>query len=357
MKMKIKNLSITLVLLLIALLISGCIDEGTLSRFNGDPVVQRAEPYVNEIVFEDITLRTKAAEIVRDCPSGDKDCQINKLYRYVVEDYSYYSDPRQNEFIQSPYDTMEVGGGDCEDLTIMLMSLLENMGINTYFVLTKDHAYGLACDVDTNNLVEYMKEPILAQVSKDLGQNGDMDVVMKGDDIFVVDEKKLTFTLEPGYIYYYGGDGTKFEDPVEYVNIEYEIYSSDPLDIYVVPSKAEYEKMIKRKSFEHFTSCANLNVLRISDSCNHITTHGGVILQNDNPDEAIIEFDLKFNFYYSTQKLLNDQQISYYEINNQSCIVLDATAGKYGYPGYDANLIGEKIAFDPLTKEYLYLEY
>ena len=355
--MKIKNLLITFALLLIALFVSGCVDEGILSRFSGDPVVLRAEPYVNEIVFEDITLRTKAAEIVRDCPSGDKDCQINKLYRYVVEDYSYYSDPRQNEFIQSPYDTMEVGGGDCEDLTIMLMSFLENMGINTYFVLTKDHAYSLACDVDTNNLVEYMKEPILAQVSKDLGQNGEMNVVMKGDDIFVVEEKKLTFTLEPRYIYYYGGDGTEFEDPVEYVNIEYEIYSSDPLDIYVVPSKAESEKMIERKSFEHFTSCANLNVLRISDTCDHITTRGGIILQNDNPDEAIIEFDLKFNYYYSTQKLLDDQQITYYEINNQSCIVLDATAGKYGYPGYDGNLMGEKIAFDPLTKEYLYLEY
>jgi hypothetical protein len=36
--------------------------------------------------------------------------------------------------------------------------------------------------------------------------------------------------------------------------------------------------------------------------------------------------------------------------------VLDATTRKYGYPGYNANLKGEKIAIDPLTKEYMYLD-
>ena len=67
-----------------------------------DPVVQRAEPYISKIVFEDINLRAQAASIASGCPSGDKECQINKLYRYVVENYDYYSDPRSSEFIQSP---------------------------------------------------------------------------------------------------------------------------------------------------------------------------------------------------------------------------------------------------------------
>jgi hypothetical protein len=37
-------------------------------------------------------------------------------------------------------------------------------------------------------------------------------------------------------------------------------------------------------------------------------------------------------------------------------VVLDPTAGVYGYPGYDAELTGEKIAFNPKTKEYVFLE-
>ncbi len=52
---------------------------------------------------------------------------------------------------------------------------------------------------------------------------------------------------------------------------------------------------------------------------------------------------------------LKTSKISYYEIDGKKCVVLDATAGKYGYPGYDANPEGEKIAIDPLTKEYFYL--
>ena len=46
----------------------------------------------------------------------------------------------------------EIGGGDCEDLTILLNSYLENLGIETYLVLTDNHAYTLACDIDPKKL-------------------------------------------------------------------------------------------------------------------------------------------------------------------------------------------------------------
>jgi len=83
----------------------------------GDPVVIRAEPYMNEIIFEDMTLRAQASSVVSECPSGDRECQINELYRFVIDDFSYYSDPRKEEFIQTPYETLDIHGGDCEDLT------------------------------------------------------------------------------------------------------------------------------------------------------------------------------------------------------------------------------------------------
>ena len=141
-----------IVLIISTVFISGCLQEESPAKAPTttphaetevitDPVIQRAEPYISKVVFDDINLRTQAASIVRGCPSGDKECQINKLYRYVVENYDYYSDPRSREFIQSPSETMKVKGGDCEDLTILLNSLLENLGIKTYLVLTEDHAY------------------------------------------------------------------------------------------------------------------------------------------------------------------------------------------------------------------------
>jgi hypothetical protein len=42
-------------------------------------------------------------------------------------------------------------------------------------------------------------------------------------------------------------------------------------------------------------------------------------------------------------------------IQGKQSIVLEPTAGVYGYPGYDANVTGKKTAIDPITKEYFYL--
>ena len=363
-----------IVLIISTVFISGCLQEESPvkaptttppaeTEVITDPVIQRAEPYISKVVFDDINLRTQAASIVRGCPSGDKECQINKLYRYAVENYDYYSDPRSREFIQSPSETMKVKGGDCEDLTILLNSLLENLGIKTYLVLTEDHAYCLACGVDTGyeDLWQYIQESIITQASKDLGQKEDMKVVIENGNLFVVKEKQQTFVLKEGSVYYYGGDGSKFTSPIEYMNIKYDVSSSQPLTIYVVPSRAEFELMSEGQTVKHYPSCQKQNILKISDLCDGLTNHGGLILENGNlglisNKDATVDLKINFYFYYSPYELLADQKISYYEGDNQKCIVLDATVGRYGYPGYDANPEGEKIALDPITKEYIYLK-
>ncbi len=356
-----------IVLIISTVFISGCLQEESATKAPAtteppetnvisDPVVQRADPYISKIVFDDINLRTQAASIVSGCPSGDKECQVNKLYRYVIENYDYYSDPRSREFIQSPSETMKVKGGDCEDLTILLSSLLENLGIKTYLVLTETHAYSLACDVDTEDLWQYIQESIITQASKDLGQKEDMKVVIENGNLFVVKEEQQTFVLEAGNIFYYGGEGSEFTSPIEYMNLKYDVSSSKPLTIYVVPSRAEFELMSEGHTFTHYPSCQKQNILKISDSCDDLTNHGGLILKNGNRYDATVDLNMNFYFYYSPYEFLEDQEISYYDVDNQKCIVLDATAGNYGYPGYDANPEGEKIAIDPITKEYIYLK-
>jgi len=114
--------------------------------------------------------------------------------------------------------------------------------------------------------------------------------------------------------------------------------------------------MSEGHAFTHYPSCKKQNILRMSDSCDGLTNYGGLILENDNRYDATVNLKIKFYRYCSAYEFLADQKITYYEVDNQKCIVLDATAGKYGYPGYDANPEGEKIAIDPLTKEYVYLK-
>ncbi|ODS36444.1 MAG: hypothetical protein A7315_14065 [Candidatus Altiarchaeales archaeon WOR_SM1_79] len=246
-------------------------------------------------------------------------------------------------------------------MTILIISLLENLGIKTYIVFTEDHAYSLACGVDTEDIWQYVEESIITQVSEDFGQKGDMNVVIEDGNLFVVIQKQQTFVLKERNMIYYGGDGSEFTSPIEYMNIKYDVSSSQPLTIYVVPSKIDYDLMSKGKAFKNYPSCQKQNVLRISDSCDGLATYGGLILENENWDafynkDTTVNLNIKFYFYYSAYELLKDQKITYYEVDNQRCIVLDATAGKYGYPGYNANLTGEKIAIDPITKEYVYLK-
>ncbi len=322
-----------------------------------DPAIKEANPYIDAIVFEDINLRSTASSIVSGCYSGNKECQVSKIYRYVIDNYDYYSDPRSRELIQSPYETMEVKGGDCEDLTILLNSLLENLGIKTYLVLTENHAYSLACGINVDNLWGYIQKDIIQVVGSDLGKESTYIVETKEGKLSLVKIEYQTIALDPGYVWYYGGDGSTFSDPIQYMDIEYSISSSEPLDIYFVPSNTEHLKIANMQDFTHYPSCKKESIYKASGSCDSIGQKGGIVLVNtDHQKRATVSVDLRFRYYYSLYNVLSDEKISYYAIGEDSCVVLDATAGKYGYPGYDADLAGEKIAIDPITKEYTYLK-
>jgi len=355
-----KNYYIAIILVFLLFFLVGCSEEfinyeeesSPIEYQQKDSVILEAEPYVDKIVYEDIELRSLASSITKGCSSGNKECQLNKIYRYVVDNYNYYSDPRSREFIQSPADTLKVKGGDCEDMTILMLSLLENLGFKTYLVLTDNHAYALACGVDTDDLWEYIEQSIIETASSELGKDSEYDVEIKSGKLFLKKNVEQTIALNPGYIWYYGGDGSTFTDPIQYMNIDYSISSSTPLNIYFVPSNKEHSKIANMQSFTHYPSCQKESVYRVSDSCDSIGQNGGIILVNtDYENRATVNIDLDYSYAYSTQSLFSGEKISYYEIDGEQCVVLEATAGKYGFPGYDSTT-GRKIAIDPVTKEY-----
>jgi len=76
--------------LLICVGLSGC-TEFSLDSFNSevDPVIQRAEPYINKIETNNIDLRAYANSILSNCLSNDRECQVNSIYRHIVENYNY----------------------------------------------------------------------------------------------------------------------------------------------------------------------------------------------------------------------------------------------------------------------------
>lgn len=327
-----------------------------------DPIVSSAEPYIAPIVFDDIILRSKASSIVRLCSSNDKECYVNEIYRYLVENYHYFSDPRNGEFIQDPYETISVMGGDCEDLMILLNSLLENLGIKTYVILTGNHAYSLACDVNTSLLQEYAKESLIQQVSQDYNLNlasEDLESQFnfKNGELFYVSKYSDTIEIDSQKVLYFGQDGSLLKAPLISLTISYDISSSQPVTFFVVSSENDYDSFIDGEQI--FSLCDLGRVSNANGECGPMYENGGIIIYNNDDDTGVVQLDIEYKYLVSSDNLLNELMengISYYNLENQTCVVLDATVGEYGYPGYDGNLTGTKIAIDPLTYDYDYLE-
>jgi len=67
--------------------------------------------------------------------------KIEVLFNHFVKEMIYVSDPRSSvEYVQFPSETINVKGGDCDDLSVGFASLLESIGIETAFVDYKSKA-------------------------------------------------------------------------------------------------------------------------------------------------------------------------------------------------------------------------
>jgi hypothetical protein len=348
-------------ILILAILLSGCTDyvkqiQDSFTQSN-DPVLRKSEPYIKPIDTENATLRAMAVSIVNGGPYGDKEYQVNKAYRYVVEQYAYYSDPRTRDYIQPPYDTIAIRGGDCEDLSILLCSLLENLGIRTYLVLTENHAYCLASGMDIDKLKGYAQQSLLEQLADDYNtKNGGKSMIAEGGKLYRLTEEHESTTVRGGYVMYFGGNGSQLEDPIRSVDWEYEVDSSAPITVYLVPSRSDYEAICQNRPFNACPGTEARNIVHISDSYEGMDTNGGLALKNDGRSDAAVTINIKKYTNYETDDILMGMRFTTYVLNNQTCVVLDPTAGKYGYPGFSAkNETGERLAIDPVTKQYYYL--
>jgi hypothetical protein len=306
--------------------------------------VRMAKPYIEKIVVDDAELRELAGAIVQGYP--DREGKVNAIYRYIVENFTYIADPEGTESIQSPFETLEAKGGDCEDLAILACSLLENIEVRTYLVLTENHAYALVSGVNSDNLWKYINKSLEEQFIED------------DEMVTSIDE---ALQLGAGYIYYYGGDGrvfpieaATFGDSVvkiESLEIDYSVSSSEPVNIYILPSRDEFDNLVERRSFQHYPDCAEQGVYQADATC-EIPRYGGIALQNPTSGDASVDFEVTFSYKVYFEGL----KITYYTLKREQAIVLELTAGKYGYPGYSPIVEAEKkFAIDPITKEYFSL--
>jgi len=106
----------------------------------------RHRKYLAAINPEDPKINVLASKLVKDCASGNHYCETSKLLSFVSNKIKYRSDPiSSSDYVKPPALTLEARAGDCEDQSILLISLLGSLGIRSYLVFTNNHAYPLVC--------------------------------------------------------------------------------------------------------------------------------------------------------------------------------------------------------------------
>lgn len=81
----------------------------------------------------DPRIRTIASDIVRNVPGKNWRGEICAIYDWVKEQIRYQLDPFEQELVQTPYQTMVRGYGDCDDQALLTASLLDSLGHPTRF--------------------------------------------------------------------------------------------------------------------------------------------------------------------------------------------------------------------------------
>ncbi len=312
---------------------------------NIDPLFKQAKQYIKKIITNDNELNAYANSIISNCSSEDNECKINAIYRHVIETFTYINDSSDIELIQTPHETIQYREGNCEELSILLISLLENIGIKSYLVLTEDHVYSIACKVDSEKLWEHVELSLINQVEKEWEES-------------ISQNYKKTFDLEPGYLSYYGpGIGRSFGNHIEYMNINYRIDSTEPLHLFIVLSYKDAINLSQGQPFNHRPDWQQTDLISKIVSIKQIDRYVGIVIIPENyvNKTANVSVDIDFYFHPLFYNYFGEDNITNYNIDGLSCVILDPTLGDYGFPGYDKYIFGKKLAIDPITKEYSYL--
>jgi len=309
-----------------------------------DPFVDYAEPYIQMLVYDDSELYSYAYELFSDFDTTTRECRLNVLYRDILKNYTCLSAPLGSTSLQTPQETILKKQGTCEDLSILFASLLINIGIPSYLVFTDVHVYAMAYDVNVETLWECAEQTLISLVESEEYFNESMYQHLEG-----------TYYLSPlGNALYAGGEANKtFDGLIDYMTIDYSFQSDKPLHLFVVPTQTVFYAL----QGGDYTNViyAEYNLTSKTGTIPQMTTFGGIVLLYLGNETAEVTVDFEFTFQPSFYHIYNEDNLTAYDIGGNDCVICDPTLEDFGFPGYDAEVVGEKTAINPMTKKYIML--
>jgi len=103
--------------------------------------INNVSDFLNFLEKDNPKIKYVADRVVSSACPYNKLCYAKALYYFVKNNFNYIPDPRGIEYVKKPTETLVSRGGDCDDLALLLASLLESVGIKTRFVFIPRHVY------------------------------------------------------------------------------------------------------------------------------------------------------------------------------------------------------------------------
>ncbi|MEI6456825.1 MAG: transglutaminase domain-containing protein [bacterium] len=103
-------------------------------------------------------IRYRAVTLARPYPGAQNWEQAKAICEWVRDNISYVSDPLDSEYIQLPEETLNNGGGDCDDQAVILASLLMCVGFRCALVTLPKHIYAAVHAPDAPGNVRTYKD-------------------------------------------------------------------------------------------------------------------------------------------------------------------------------------------------------
>ena len=105
--------------------------------------------YLSKINTKDKQINILGSRLAQSCANADHLCEATKILSFVTDRIAYRNDPTstraEGDYPKTPLHTLQAEAGDCEDKTILLISLLGTLGIRSYMVFEAEHAHALVC--------------------------------------------------------------------------------------------------------------------------------------------------------------------------------------------------------------------
>ena len=99
------------------------------------------EDYKELIKPNDPVVKLVADKIVSISCDGSKVCQAKAIFYFVRDNFQYVSDPNEFEYVKGARESLVAKGGDCEDGSLLALSLMEAIGIKGRLVFVPRHVY------------------------------------------------------------------------------------------------------------------------------------------------------------------------------------------------------------------------